>query len=324
MTAKPVSIYVATCAVTGKQYVGITRQLVRERRSRHWQEALKKGSQTPFHRSIRKHGKQAFSFEHVASTLTWDNACGVEKQLISELGTIAPGGYNLSAGGQGEPNKFISEEQRAKAVAGMREYWKTHKQSPEHIRASAEAKRGRKYTPEHRAAISAGTKAAMASKEVRERVAAGVKASYIAKPERRVRLAEIMRTSGRAEKLKTVNIGRKQKPETVAKRTAANTGKKRTLEQRAAFSAAQKALGKKLSPEHRAHISKIQTGRLLSAATKAKISLAGLGRKASAETRKKMSQARIGMKFTDEHRANISAANQRRIAARAGGDHVGT
>lgn len=318
---KYISVYVATCALNGKQYVGITRQKLQARRTRHWQDA-RRGAKTAFASAIRKHGKASFSFEHVACAATWDDACEVEQRLIRTMGTLAPGGYNLSQGGQGEPNKFITPEHRAASVAALRAYWKTHKPSPESIEAGAAAKRGRKYTAEHRAAISAGTKMAMQDQGGRDKIAAGVRASFDANPERRARLAEIMKASPeRVEKMVAANRGRKQSPEEVARRVGANTGKKRTPEQRERIAASMR--GRKMSEAQKAKISAIQTGRPIQESTKIKLSAALKGRPKSEETRRKMSEARKGMSFTAEHRANIAAANRRRYAAQTGECHVG-
>ncbi len=58
-------IYVATCLITGKQYVG---QTVRKRPMSRWDvhfEAARNGSKNIFARAIRKYGESAFTFKIV-------------------------------------------------------------------------------------------------------------------------------------------------------------------------------------------------------------------------------------------------------------------
>lgn len=93
-------------------------------------------------------------------------------------------------------------------------------------------------------------------------------------------------------KLSTLNTGKKQSAETIAKRVAKTKGQKRTLEQRARMSAAK--IGKKMSAEFRARMSELAKNRTFSALTRANMAAAQRGRKHSAETRAKMSAALVG------------------------------
>lgn len=90
-----------------------------------------------------------------------------------------------------------------------------------------------------------------------------------------------------------IQIGRKQSPDTVAKRIASNTGRKRTPEQRARMSESMR--GRTKSPEHRAKIAASLRGRKApprSAEHAAKIGAAQIGRKLSPETIAKRTASR--------------------------------
>lgn len=99
------------------------------------------------------------------------------------------------------------------------------------------------------------------------------------------------------DKMSKSLTGRKQSPETIAKRVAKNKGKKRSLEARLATSRALK--GRPKSEEHRRKIALINIGRtsVMSEETKRKISLSnkgksrGLGRKRPEWERLKISES---------------------------------
>ena len=79
----------------GKAYVGMTTTTGKVRLSRHIASA-KAGSRLAVHAAIRKHGAPILfgllrdSVEVIAR---------YEQELIEELGTLAPSGYNLDRGG---------------------------------------------------------------------------------------------------------------------------------------------------------------------------------------------------------------------------------
>jgi len=85
----------------------------------------------------------------------------------------------------------------------------------------------------------------------------------------------IPRTPEEKEALRKANLGRKQSPETIAKRSKTQTGMKRTLEQRKMFSEIQKANGGNGPEKH-------------SEATKEKLRKAITGMKRSEETKARM------------------------------------
>lgn len=138
-------IYVITNTVNGKQYVGQTRCGIMERWRKHWRRAESgKGACQAIAAAIMKYGNDAFTIDVVielpgnATQSVIDEA---EKQVIREMSTLSPNGYNLSEGGKGgRPSEA--------ACARMSFARKGKKLSEEHRQKLSEAHRGRKRTSE--------------------------------------------------------------------------------------------------------------------------------------------------------------------------------
>ena len=99
------AIYIITCTVNAKQYVGITKDLARR-----WKEhGSMNGSSRALHNAMKKYGKEAFVFTHIADAFDKDAACDLERMLIKEKNTLVPNGYNLTSGGEGsfEPSEEL-------------------------------------------------------------------------------------------------------------------------------------------------------------------------------------------------------------------------
>jgi len=94
-------VYVATCSVNGKIYIGITSKNLKVRKRAHLNSASR-GSPYYFHRALRKYGANAFVWEVVAHVPTWQAACAREIALIQQYDTRNPQkGYNSTSGGEG-------------------------------------------------------------------------------------------------------------------------------------------------------------------------------------------------------------------------------
>jgi hypothetical protein len=115
-------VYVIKCLVNDKQYVGITTRDVNQRFEEHIKCALK-GSNNPFHRAIRKHGKHAFVVQINETCDTLPALADAERRWIQVLDTFITNGhgYNSTLGGDGvsgwrpsvEQLRIKSEGQRA-------------------------------------------------------------------------------------------------------------------------------------------------------------------------------------------------------------------
>lgn len=89
-------------------YIGISGNL-----KRRWKEHINADSMcTYLHKAIKKYGKDNFKFDHIADAFNWKDACQIEKDLIKELNTCLPNGYNLTLGGDGTLGFKHSDEER--------------------------------------------------------------------------------------------------------------------------------------------------------------------------------------------------------------------
>jgi len=183
----------------------------------------------------------------------WEYLCELEQKAIAAFGTMAPGGFNLTAGGEGAPGQIWTPEQRAKmSIArkgkgtGPRPHARGWSHDAEAKRKISEAGKGREFSEETRAKIGA--------------IHVG----------------------------NTYNLGSVRSDESRAKMRLAQKGRTFSEETRAKMSAAQK--GVKKSPEHAAKVGARHKGKkvVVSPETAKKISEAHRGRKHTEETKQNM------------------------------------
>lgn len=164
-------IYVATCSVNGKKYVGFTSQELKRRIWQHKYDAFTKLAQTPFHKALRKYGLAAFVFEAI---MTGDPAylCEIEEpRLIEELQTRDDRfGYNLTSGGEGRRdvppwNKGIPRTDAEKDL--MRRAATGKKQSQETVAKRVSKTRGLKRSEETRERLSSEWEVVYPNSDVR-------------------------------------------------------------------------------------------------------------------------------------------------------------
>lgn len=108
-------IYIYTNKTNGKRYIGQTINET-ERKSRHIYEAMKGGSNTPFHKAIRKYGIDGFEYgilEECDSSILNER----EQFWIKELNTFGNLGYNCNIGGGSAKGYKHTPEARAKNSA---------------------------------------------------------------------------------------------------------------------------------------------------------------------------------------------------------------
>ena len=86
-------IYLWTNKNTGKRYVGQTIH-PEQRKASHLCEAFTRGSDYYFHRSLRKHGLDAFMYEVLEEDVEPENLNDRENYYIDQYNTIWPNGYN--------------------------------------------------------------------------------------------------------------------------------------------------------------------------------------------------------------------------------------
>lgn len=107
-----IAIYTITNTLNNKSYIGISSDL-----KRRWRDHKNPDGQcTYLHKAIKKYGYELFKFTHIADAFTWKDACELEKQLIVELNTKSPNGYNLTLGGDGTLGfRHTAEERRRRS-----------------------------------------------------------------------------------------------------------------------------------------------------------------------------------------------------------------
>ncbi len=103
----------------GKRYVGITMKTAGQRWASHVRVA--KSSKHPgyLQSALRKHGRESFEVRTIMTSNDWEFLCYLEKGMVSALGSMAPGGYNLQPGGGGyhggtKKPRVLSEEHKRK------------------------------------------------------------------------------------------------------------------------------------------------------------------------------------------------------------------
>ena len=111
-------IYKATFP-SGKGYSGQTIKTLRRRRNQHERDA-RGGSETPFHRAIRKYGAENIKWEIIARADNLAELNKLESAAIAEHNTLLPHGYNANTGGG---NCIPCDETRAKMAAARARKW---------------------------------------------------------------------------------------------------------------------------------------------------------------------------------------------------------
>ena len=95
-------IYLITCLINGKKYVGQTTQPLKKRIAQH------KCSDLYIDRAIRKYGWKNFKVEVIEECYTVEQLNAREIFWIAALNTKVPNGYNQTDGGEGNLAKRIS------------------------------------------------------------------------------------------------------------------------------------------------------------------------------------------------------------------------
>jgi group I intron endonuclease len=250
------SIYKATNKVNGKCYIGFTNNLKR-RQKKHLNDSFNKNTTDyngPFHRSIRKYGKENFNWEIIFQSLDGDYVLNtMESYFISQyhsfVGDSFCNGYNLTKGGEGNLGCIFSEERKkniSKALTGRKlseehrrknsECRKGRKNSPESIEKTRQANLGRPKSLETRKKISIAKKGKPCKEETKIKISNTQKGISFEERHGKEKAKEI------GEKISLALIGREVTEETKEKISKANTGKKRDEVAKAKMSAWQLGL----------------------------------------------------------------------------------
>lgn len=205
--ARRVWVYKITCTANGKIYFGITRRSISERWSQHKTMAANpKHCRTAFLHALRHHGADAFVVEEVMVAFSEKDAAMLERHLISEYGTMSPGGYNTSEGGELFPGRTLSAEHKAKiAAAGI-----GRQHTPETKAKMRASRLGYRMSDESRAKLSATRMGMKWSSESRAKASASHKGRPWT-PEFRATMEQIQNSPEYRAKMRAAHARRNQR-----------------------------------------------------------------------------------------------------------------
>jgi group I intron endonuclease len=178
-------IYCLTNLINRKRYIGLTKLEVSKRIAQHATAASLIGC------AIRKYGIQSFKISVIDTAATYEVLQEKERFWIAHFKSIAPRGYNLTSGGDGNHDmpKHIrlrmgrgkgivqSDEEKKKRSASLLRFYADEKRSEEarkKIAAVGHARKGCKLTAEYRQHLSdvqRGTKRGPMPLETRLKIA---------------------------------------------------------------------------------------------------------------------------------------------------------
>lgn len=113
LDARTWRVYVIRNVTNGLQYVGVTSRPLARRWSSHLSDA-RHDRGTLLHADILKYGREQFTYRQLNIALNEAGAEKLEQFWIRELGSLAPAGYNLAAGGKGRVGSRPSSSTRVK------------------------------------------------------------------------------------------------------------------------------------------------------------------------------------------------------------------
>jgi len=133
-------IYKITCSENGKSYIGQTRKdSPSSRYTRHWNDAIKRNTDTPLYRAFKKYGRDAFSLETlcIIPAESLDNMeCYFAEQYESY---VWENGYNAVLCGKGRAPNFNHKQEHRDLVSKL---MKGKKMSDETKKKLSDAKKG--------------------------------------------------------------------------------------------------------------------------------------------------------------------------------------
>lgn len=143
------TVYLHTCIISGKRYVGLTSKTMEERWSGHCYDA-RRGSRYHFHRAIAAYGVENWTHQVLAKPESLIEAAKLEQQFINEFRTFEPElGYNMTLGGEG-PNGYRHTLETRQKMSQMRKGVAHGPPSLEHRKNLSLSRIGRKASDETR------------------------------------------------------------------------------------------------------------------------------------------------------------------------------
>jgi group I intron endonuclease len=111
-------VYCATNIINGKKYIGKTNKDKLELRIKEHIQRAYAGSNCIFHLAIVKYGSDNFKWEKQYENHEDEfSLFEMEKELICQLNTKTPNGYNLTNGGEGIAGRTVTDNTKEKMSA---------------------------------------------------------------------------------------------------------------------------------------------------------------------------------------------------------------
>ena len=170
-------VYIITNSLTGKQYVGVTKDM-RRRMISHASHTTP--TKAAIKNAIKKYGREVFKME-VLEEGTVDHCYSREPYWIERMNTLKPKGYNICTGGRG--SKGLVGDMNG--MFGRSGELHPHFGKPGYFK-------GRKHSEQTKARMSEVHKGDMRSAETREKMR---KAALARSPEAKARAAAALRAS---------------------------------------------------------------------------------------------------------------------------------
>jgi group I intron endonuclease len=150
-------IYVITCSVNGRQYVGKTQNRIKARLSFHKFTAKHRYKPSIiFSSAIRKYGIDSFSIKEIDTAGSLEELNNKETFHIRRLNTLFPNGYNMNEGGYSARGSKLSQEHKdaiSRSRKGKKLACNNGPLSSEHRNAISVAKKNSKFAQEKEAIL---------------------------------------------------------------------------------------------------------------------------------------------------------------------------
>ncbi len=173
-------IYIITCKINGKQYIGQTIRSIKKRMQEHVKSSKDPTCQYPISKAIGKYGIKNFEIIPFATCFNREALDDLEIFLIQEYETLSPKGYNLRDGGfshachketKEKLSKIASKENLSLAtIEKMSLAKKGKKQSADWVEARIAPRRGRPLSEEAKNHIAKGNLGKKMSEEAKKKM----------------------------------------------------------------------------------------------------------------------------------------------------------
>ena len=201
-------VYKITNTINNKAYIGIS---IHEPEKSRIQKHLSGKGNRIIANAVKKHGKDAFTYEILEANVFDVSLPKLEIFYIAHYNTVAPNGYNLTYGGDGASHL---EQTRCKI---------------------SESKRGKPRSAETRLKLSKANKGKKHSEDTRRKISEGNKGKQVS-AETRFKLSKINKGKKHSEDT------RRKLSESRRGKTSPNKGKTMSMEQRRKISETRKRL----------------------------------------------------------------------------------